>query len=52
MIGHRGDKVRNIGRDARLDLEKTFGCRIYLELFVRVEKNWSRDPKGLRKLGY
>jgi GTP-binding protein Era len=52
MIGRRGEKVRNIGRDARLELEKIFGSRIYLELFVRVEKNWSRDPKALRKLGY
>jgi GTP-binding protein Era len=52
MIGRGGKKVRDIGRASRLELEKMFGKRIFLELFVRVEKNWSRDPKALQKLGY
>jgi GTP-binding protein Era len=52
MIGQGGKKVRDIGRASRLELEKIFGKRIFLELFVRVEKNWSRDPKALQKLGY
>jgi GTP-binding protein Era len=52
MIGRRGGKVRNIGKASRLELEKIFGSRIFLELFVRVEKNWSRDPRALQRLGY
>lgn len=52
MIGRGGKKVRDIGRASRLELEKMFGKRIFLELFVRVEKNWSRDPKALQRLGY
>lgn len=52
MIGRRGGKVRNIGKASRLELEKIFGSSIFLELFVRVEKNWSRDPRALRRLGY
>lgn len=52
MIGRGGKKVRDIGKASRLELEEVFGKRIFLELFIRVEKNWSRDPKALRKLGY
>jgi len=52
MIGRGGKKVRDIGKASRLELEEIFGKRIFLELFIRVEKNWSRDPKALQKLGY
>ncbi len=52
MIGRGGEKVRDIGKASRLDLEEIFGKRIFLELFVRVEKNWSRDPRALQRLGY
>jgi GTP-binding protein Era len=52
MIGNRGRMIKKIGRASRLELEKVFGCRVYLDLLVRVEKNWSNDTKALRKLGY
>ena len=52
LIGHRGTKIKDIGRASRLELEMMFRSRIYLELFVRVEKNWSRDTKAIRRLGY
>ena len=52
LIGHQGKMIKEIGRAARLDLEKILSTKIYLELRVRVEKKWSRDPKSLRKLGY
>jgi GTP-binding protein Era len=52
MIGRGGKKIRDIGKASRLELEEIFGRRIFLELFVRVEKNWSRDPRALQKLGY
>lgn len=52
LIGKRGRMIRAIGRSARLELEKMFGVRIYLDLIVRVEKNWTRDTRALRRLGY
>jgi GTP-binding protein Era len=52
LIGHQGGKIKAIGRSSRLELERVFGTRIYLDLMVRVEKNWSRDARALRKLGY
>lgn len=52
LIGHQGGKIKAIGRSARLELERVFGTRIYLDLMVRVEKNWSKDSRALRRLGY
>jgi GTP-binding protein Era len=52
LIGRQGQMIKNIGQAARLELEKILNTKIYLELTVRVEKNWSHDPKALRKLGY
>jgi GTP-binding protein Era len=52
LIGKGGGMIRTIGRSARLDLEKMFSVRVYLDLVVRVEKNWSKDTKALRRLGY
>ncbi|MDY6972968.1 MAG: KH domain-containing protein, partial [Thermodesulfobacteriota bacterium] len=52
LIGHGGKMIKTIGRFARLEIEKIFGVRVYLDLIVRVEKNWSRDTKALRRLGY
>lgn len=52
FIGRGGRMIRAIGRAARLELEKTFGVKVYLDLAVRVEKNWSRDTRALRRLGY
>jgi GTP-binding protein Era len=44
--------VKAIGRSARLELEKMFNVKVYLDLKVRVEKNWTKDSKALRRLGY
>jgi len=52
FIGRKGKMIRAVGRSARLDLEKIFGVRVYLDLTVRVEKNWTRDTRALRRLGY
>jgi GTPase len=52
IVGHGGSKIKEIGTSARLELEKIFGIKVYLELFARVEKNWTRDTKALRRLGY
>jgi len=52
LIGQKGRMVKAIGRSARLELEKMFNVRVYLDLKVRVEKNWTKDSKALRRLGY
>ena len=52
LIGKGGGMIKTIGREARKELEDFFGVHVYLDLVVRVDKNWSRDPKSLRRLGY
>lgn len=52
IIGKNGGMLKTIGTQARLDIENLLGARVFLKLFVRVEKNWSRDPRAIRKLGY
>jgi GTP-binding protein Era len=52
LIGKGGRMIGSIGRSARIELEKKFGMRVYLDLTVRVEKNWSKDPRALRRLGF
>ena len=52
FIGKGGRMINAIGRSARLELEKIFGVRVYIDLMVRVEKNWSKDGRALRRLGY
>jgi GTP-binding protein Era len=52
VIGRNGSLLKKIGTAARLELEKEIGARVYLELFVKVEREWSRDENMLRRLGY
>ena len=52
LIGQKGRMIKAIGQSSRSELAKVFGTRIYLDLMVRVEKNWSRDAGALRRLGY
>jgi GTPase len=52
ILGHNGSKIKEIGTASRLELEKIFGTKVYLELFARVEKNWTKDTRALRRLGY
>lgn len=52
IIGKQGSMIKKIGTRARKDLETLIGTPVYLDLFVRVEPKWSRQDKGLRKLGY
>lgn len=52
LIGKKGSKLKEIGRLARLELEQFFALKIYLELFVRVSKDWPYDPRKLREFGY
>ena len=52
LIGKKGSMLKQIGMLARVDIENLLGAKVYLELRVRVEKDWSKDIKVLRKLGY
>jgi GTP-binding protein Era len=52
LVGQEGRMIKLIGRSARLELERRFGIQVYLELKVTVVKNWSRDAKALRRMGY
>jgi len=52
LIGGKGKMVKAIGQASREELEKFFGMKVFLELTVRVEKNWSKNPRALRRLGY
>jgi GTP-binding protein Era len=51
VIGAGGQRLREIGRRARLELEALLGKRVFLELFVRVEPGWARSPRRLAELG-
>lgn len=52
IIGKRGDKIKRVGTDARKDLEEFFDKKIFLELFVKVNKDWRNDDKQLKRFGY
>ena len=52
VIGRGGERLRQVGSDARRQIEALLGTRIYLDLHVKVAKDWQRDPKQLRKLGF
>ena len=52
LIGKKASMLKEIGKRSRLDMEKFFAARVYLELFVRVKKDWLHDPKMLREFGY
>jgi GTPase len=52
LIGHRGSRLREIGAAARQQIEALLGTPIYLDLRVKVLKEWQRDPKHLNRLGF
>ncbi|AKD98283.1 GTPase Era [Rhodococcus erythropolis] len=52
VIGKGGARLREVGTSARLQIEKLLGVRIFLELHVKVAKDWQRDPKQLGRLGF
>ena len=52
IIGHKGAGLKRIGTEARKDLEKFFGKKIYLELYVKVNKDWRKKAEQLKRFGY
>ena len=52
LIGKQGRMLKTIAEQARKDMEILLGSKVFLELWVRTEKNWSNDPRFLSKFGY
>lgn len=52
IIGKKGSMLKKIGERARRDIERMLGTKVFLDIWVSVQKNWSRDTKALRRFGY
>jgi len=52
IIGHKGARLKEVGARARRQIEALLGTKVYLDLRVKVAKDWQRDPKQLRRLGF
>jgi len=52
LIGKSGEMIKQIGTTARKDIEELAGSKVFLELFVKVKKNWTKDEQFLKELGY
>ena len=52
IIGHKGNMLKKTGTEARKAMEEFFGKKIFLELYVKVNKDWRDNPNKLKKFGY
>lgn len=52
VIGHKGSRLKDVGKRARLQISELLGVPVYLDLHVKIAKDWQRDPRQLRKLGF
>jgi GTP-binding protein Era len=52
LIGHQGKSLKKVGTEARLDIEGFLDKKVYLELHVKVNKDWRDMPNKLKSLGY
>ncbi len=52
IIGHKGSALKKVGTEARKDLEKFFGKKIHIELYVKINKNWRSNERQLKRFGY
>jgi GTP-binding protein Era len=52
IIGNKGERIKNIGQQARADMESLLGCKVMLKTWVKVRSGWSDDERALRSLGY
>lgn len=52
IIGKGGESIKRVGVEARQDLEQMLGCKVFLDLQVKVKKNWRRDLNQIRRFGY
>jgi len=52
LIGKKGEKLKEIGTQARKDMEELFGKKVYLEVWVKVKSGWADDERAVKSLGY
>lgn len=52
LIGHQGSMLKKVGTQARIDMEAFFGKKVFLELYVRVQKDWRNNDRDLKRFGY
>ncbi|MTI32441.1 GTPase Era [Xanthovirga aplysinae] len=52
LIGHKGESLKKVGKEARLEMEKFFGKKVFLEQYVKVEPDWRRKENKLNRFGY
>lgn len=52
IIGHKGSMLKKVGTSARIDMEAFFGKKVFLELYVRVQKDWRNNTRDLKRFGY
>ena len=52
LIGHKGEKLKKVGRQAREELEEFLRKKVFLQLFVKVSEDWRNDQRQLRRFGY
>jgi GTP-binding protein Era len=52
VLGSKGARLKEVGTEARRQIEALLGSRVYLDLRVKVAKDWQRDPRQLRRLGF
>ncbi len=52
IVGKGGQMIKSVGQEARKDIERLLGTRVFLELFVRVDKDWTQSERMLKELGY
>jgi GTP-binding protein Era len=52
IIGKHGGKLKQIGTQSREQIEQLLGTKVFLKLFVRIQKNWRKDTKAIRRFGY
>ena len=52
VIGARGERLKRIGSEARVELERLLGAKVFIELWVKVRSGWADDEAQLRGFGY
>lgn len=52
VIGENGNQLKRVGQEARQDMENMLGCKVFLQLWVKVKSGWADDERALRSLGY
>ncbi|OUR65281.1 GTPase Era [Methylophaga sp. 42_25_T18] len=52
VIGKKGELLKSVGMDARIEMEQLFGCKVFLQVWVKVREGWSDNERMLKNLGY